>query len=73
MQIVEDMLRQSRIEVAWTSEGHYVSRIDLAGRFGPFRLAFRARPYVFLPLSKNRKTLFRFGGAVSITSERTSP
>ena len=40
MQIVEDMLRQSRIEVAWTSEGHYVTRIDLAGRLGRFALPF---------------------------------
>jgi len=52
MQIVEDMSRQHRIEVASAPGGHYVIRIDLAGRFGPFRLAFRARPHVFL-LSPN--------------------
>ena len=40
MQIVEDMSRQCRIEVASAFYGHYVIRIDLAGRLGRFALPF---------------------------------
>jgi len=40
MQIVEDMSRQCRIEVASAFYGQYVIRIDLAGRLGRFALPF---------------------------------
>src|SRR5271169_2553833 len=65
---------QKRNAVASGSLGDYVMRIDLAGRIGPFRLAFRARAHVFLPLFPTSKTaaLRLVTWLIASTSERTS-
>ena len=73
MQIVEDMSRQRRIEVASASVGHYVIRIDLAGRLGRFALPFALGRTCSYSLQTSKTAASALRGAVSITSERTSP
>ena len=56
-QSLGELAGAARIAVASGRCADYVIGIDLAGRLGRFRLAFRARAHVFLPLSKLRRPL----------------